>query len=175
MIFWILSVIVEVYLWLNLQASLIFLSGKTCTIGGWLNTFLPQCIFRPQQWHFSHFCRNYSHVLLPLYHQRYYLSEFQRLISWNLFHRLHMLMWAILSTFLQCLIYLIALLGSLSEADMNILFLFELIVQRVLHTVNFLLGHTASVLTVWLWFIGTWLLYTTAVRLTEAFRTVTGT
>ena len=47
MIFWIffliLSVIVEVYLWWKLQASLIFLSGRICTIGGWLNTFLPHC------------------------------------------------------------------------------------------------------------------------------------
>ncbi len=40
----ILSLIVEVYLWWKLQASLIFLSGRTCTIGGWLNTFLPHCI-----------------------------------------------------------------------------------------------------------------------------------
>ncbi len=49
MIFWIffliLSLIVEVYLWWKLQASLIFLSGRTCTIGGWLNTFLPHCIY----------------------------------------------------------------------------------------------------------------------------------
>ncbi len=30
---------------LKLQASLIFLSGRTCTIGGWLNTFLPHCIY----------------------------------------------------------------------------------------------------------------------------------
>ncbi len=35
----------EVYLWWKLQASLIFLSGRTCTIGGWLNTFLPHCIY----------------------------------------------------------------------------------------------------------------------------------
>ncbi len=35
----ILSLIVEVYLWWKLQASLIFLSGRTCTVGGWLNTF----------------------------------------------------------------------------------------------------------------------------------------
>ncbi len=42
--FLILSFIVEVYLWWKLQASLIFLSGRTCTIGGWLNTFLPHCI-----------------------------------------------------------------------------------------------------------------------------------
>ncbi len=41
----ILSLIVEVYLWWKLQASLIFLSGRTCTIGGWLNTFLPHCIY----------------------------------------------------------------------------------------------------------------------------------
>ncbi len=41
--FLILSLIVEVYLWWKLQASLIFLSGRTCTIGGWLNTFLPHC------------------------------------------------------------------------------------------------------------------------------------
>ncbi len=49
MIFWIFflisSLIVEVYLWWKLQASLIFLSGRTCTIGGWLNTFLPHCIY----------------------------------------------------------------------------------------------------------------------------------
>ena len=37
--FLMLSVIVEVYLWWKLQASLIFLSGRTCTIRGWLNTF----------------------------------------------------------------------------------------------------------------------------------------
>ncbi len=41
--FLILSLIVEVYLWWKLQASLIFLSGRTCAIGGWLNTFLPHC------------------------------------------------------------------------------------------------------------------------------------
>ncbi len=41
--FLILSLIVEVYLWWKLQASLVFLSGRTCTIGGWLNTFLPHC------------------------------------------------------------------------------------------------------------------------------------
>ncbi len=49
MIFWIffliLSLIVEVYLWWQLQASLIFLSGRTCTIGGWLNTVLPHCMY----------------------------------------------------------------------------------------------------------------------------------
>ncbi len=39
--FLILSLIVDVYLWWKLQASLIFLSGRTCTIGGWLNTFFP--------------------------------------------------------------------------------------------------------------------------------------
>ncbi len=39
-----LSLSVEVYLWWKLQASLIFLSGRTCTIDGWLNTFLPHCI-----------------------------------------------------------------------------------------------------------------------------------
>ena len=44
-VFLILSVIVEVYLWWKLPASLIFLSGRTCTIGGWLNTFLPHCIY----------------------------------------------------------------------------------------------------------------------------------
>ncbi len=43
--FLILSLIVEVYLWWKLQASLIFLSGRTCTIGGWLNTVLPHCIY----------------------------------------------------------------------------------------------------------------------------------
>ena len=44
------------------------------------------------------------------------------------------------------------LLGSL--AGINILTLFML-VQGELHTVDFLLGHTVSVLTVSLWFIGT--------------------
>ncbi len=43
--FLILSLIVEVYLWWKLQDSLIFLNGRTCTIGGWLNTFLPHCMF----------------------------------------------------------------------------------------------------------------------------------
>ncbi len=43
--FLILSLIIEVYLWWKLQASLIFLSGRTCTICGWLNTFLPHCIY----------------------------------------------------------------------------------------------------------------------------------
>ncbi len=43
--FLILSLIVEVYLWWKLQASLIFLIGRTCTIGGWLNTFLPHCMY----------------------------------------------------------------------------------------------------------------------------------
>ncbi len=43
-LFLILSLVVEVYLWWKLQASLIFLSGRTCIIGGWLNTFLPHCM-----------------------------------------------------------------------------------------------------------------------------------
>ncbi len=30
---------------MKLQASLIFLSGRTWTIGGWLNTFLPHCMY----------------------------------------------------------------------------------------------------------------------------------
>ncbi len=42
--FFLFCLIVEVYLWWKLQASLIFLSGRTCTIGGWLNTFLPHCM-----------------------------------------------------------------------------------------------------------------------------------
>ncbi len=46
-VFLILSLIVEVYLWWKLQASLIFLSGRTCPIGGWLNTFLPHCMYTP--------------------------------------------------------------------------------------------------------------------------------
>jgi hypothetical protein len=49
--FLILSVIVEVYLWWKLQASRSFLSGRTCTIGGWLNTFLPHCIILTFQGH----------------------------------------------------------------------------------------------------------------------------
>ena len=52
------SLIVEVYLWCKLQASLIFLSGRTCTIGGWLNTFLPHCIYtHTQQGHSYHWNR----------------------------------------------------------------------------------------------------------------------
>ncbi len=43
--FFLFCLIVEVYLWWKLQVSLIFLSGRTCTIGGWLNTFLPHCIY----------------------------------------------------------------------------------------------------------------------------------
>lgn len=41
--FLILSLIVEVYLWWKLQASLIFLCGRTRTIDGWLSTFMPHC------------------------------------------------------------------------------------------------------------------------------------
>ena len=52
--FLILTVIVEVYLWL--QASLIFLSGRTCTIGGWLNTFLPHCMWGIQPSQLCRFC-----------------------------------------------------------------------------------------------------------------------
>ncbi len=59
MIFWIfvliLSLIVEVYLWWKLQASLIFLSGRTCTIGGWLNTFLPHCRCAHRNWCYFNF------------------------------------------------------------------------------------------------------------------------
>ena len=40
----ILSLIVEVYLWWKLQAPLIFLRGRTCTISSRLNTFLPHCL-----------------------------------------------------------------------------------------------------------------------------------
>ena len=40
------------YLWWKLQASLIFLSGRTCTIGGWLNTFLLH--YRVLEWNSSH-------------------------------------------------------------------------------------------------------------------------
>jgi hypothetical protein len=45
-------------------------------------------------------------------------------------------------------------------------------VQGEMHTVDFLLGHTASVLTVELWFIGIWLLPTIAVGSAETFRVV---
>ena len=41
-----------------------------------------------------------------------------------------------------------ALLRSLSEVDMLMLFILELIVQGELHKVGFLLVHTAAVLTV---------------------------
>ena len=57
-------------------------------------------------------------------------------------------MWAVFSTFLECLIVFIALLGSLAEVDILMLFLFELIVQAELQPLDFLLGHTASVPTV---------------------------
>ena len=43
---------------------------------------------------------------------------------------------------------MIVFLGSLSEVDMPVIFMFELIAQVELHTVDFLLGQTASVLTV---------------------------
>jgi hypothetical protein len=62
--------------------------------------------------------------------------------------RLHILTWAIFSTFLGCLIVFDALLGSLSEVDLLMLFTLELIVQGELHKVVFLLLHTALVLTV---------------------------
>ena len=39
--------------WWKLQASLIFLSRRTCTIGGWLNTFLPHCTWCMLLWIFS--------------------------------------------------------------------------------------------------------------------------
>ena len=51
-------------------------------------------------------------------------------------------------TFLGCLIVFKALLGSLSEVDLLMLLILELIVQGELHKVFFLLGHTALVLTV---------------------------
>ena len=85
MIFWIffllmLSVIVEVYLWWKLQASLIFLSGRTCTIGGWLNHFLPHC---------RYFCTGFlqhlhkvlcccSGIDLHLSHQSTFISRRQK-------------------------------------------------------------------------------------------------
>lgn len=57
----------------------------------------------------------------------------------TLFHS--MLLWAIvLNTFLGWLIVFYALLGSLSEVDLFMLFIFELIVHGVLFTVDFLLG-----------------------------------
>ncbi len=52
-IFLILSLIVKVYLWWKLKASLIFLSGRTCTIGGWLNTCLPHCMWMEDKWRIS--------------------------------------------------------------------------------------------------------------------------
>ncbi len=49
MIFWIFFSYFVSHSWgipmMKIQASLIFLSGRTCTIGGWLNTFLPHCIY----------------------------------------------------------------------------------------------------------------------------------
>ena len=57
-----------------------------------------------------------------------------------------MVTWAIVSTYhLGCVLAFIALLGSLAKVD--ILWL-SLLVQGELHTVDFLLGHTTSVLTV---------------------------
>jgi hypothetical protein len=46
-----------------------------------------------------------------------------------------------LSMFRGCLLVFIALLGSLAEVDILMLFMF---VQGELHTVDFLLGHTAA-------------------------------
>ena len=58
---------------------------------------------------------------------------------------LMLLTWAICRNVLGCLIVFIALLGSLAEVDMLMLFM---LVQGELHTVGFLLVHTASVLIV---------------------------
>jgi hypothetical protein len=90
----------------------------------------------------------------------------------TLFLKLLMLTWAILRTFLGCLLVFIALLGSLAEVDILMLFM---LVEGELHTVDFLLGHTASVLTAYIWFIGTCLLHTITVGSAEPFRAVRGT
>ena len=70
-IFWIffliLSVIVEVYLWWKLQASLIFLSGRTCTIDGWLNTFLPHYMYVGG----CTVCTQWKGVLLHVLHRKW--------------------------------------------------------------------------------------------------------
>ncbi len=47
-----------------LQASLIFLSGRTCTIGGWLNTFLPHCIYTLYNFLFLLHAKHYFFRLL---------------------------------------------------------------------------------------------------------------
>ena len=60
-----------------------------------------------------------------------------------------MIMWAIfmnISGILEC--FYLVYLGGLSEVDMKVMFMFELIVQGELHTVDFLVEQTASVLTV---------------------------
>ncbi len=62
--FLILSLIVEVYLWWKLQASLIFLSWRTCTIGGWLNTFLPHCMFIYLPLHQKQFIMHAGNVIM---------------------------------------------------------------------------------------------------------------
>jgi hypothetical protein len=63
----------------------------------------------------------------------------------NLFLKLLMLTWAICNTFLGILITFLALLGGLAEVDMHRLFM---LVQGELHTVDFLLWHTTSMLTI---------------------------
>ncbi len=78
--FLILSLIVEVYLWWKLQASLIFLSGRTCTIGGWLNTFLPHCIYITFNW-----ILNWTHIssTFPLGSTSRLLWPKKPLIGWS--------------------------------------------------------------------------------------------
>ena len=63
-----------------------------------------------------------------------------------MFLKLHILPWVILSTFLlESLLGFIALLGSLVAVDVLVFFM---LVKGELLTVDFLLGHTGSVLTV---------------------------
>ncbi len=92
--FLILSLIVEVYLWYKLQASLIFLSGRTCTIGGWLNTFLPHCMFRYLYWknrdkntESNHFLLQYKSCIV--YNFFFWPSKNIRNLNMQKFHRIH--------------------------------------------------------------------------------------
>ena len=90
MIFWIfflliLSVIVEVYLWWKWQASLIFLSGRTCTIGGWLNTFLPHCFLQ----HLHKVLCRCSGIDLHFLHQSTFISRRQNMSPYWAVWQLH--------------------------------------------------------------------------------------
>ncbi len=105
MIFWIffliLSLIVEVYLWWKLQASLFFLSGRTCTIGGWLNTYLPHCTYM------SSFDVTYAH---SHHHPSGYLLWFH--LHFLLLNSYHLLMLTVLLILSAPLLHLVSTLSA---------------------------------------------------------------